>query len=87
VDLAEAGGGLPGGTGLGDLLAGAGDPDGPAEPFPRSGASKRDNFFTVTVPHAFQTDACYWTVQATTDPTYPDGARTAQVLTRRCVLQ
>ncbi|WP_406425161.1 serine/threonine-protein kinase [Streptomyces sp. NBC_01589] len=62
-------------------------PDGPAETFKRSGESRGSNYFTVTVEHTFQTDACYWTVQATTDPASPGGVRTAQVELRRCVVR
>nr|WTB28672.1 serine/threonine protein kinase [Streptomyces sp. NBC_00830] len=58
-------------------------PDGPAETFKRSGANR----YTVPVEHVFQTDACYWTVQATTDPASPGGGRTAQVELRECVVR
>ncbi|MGW4517154.1 protein kinase domain-containing protein [Streptomyces sp. NPDC004393] len=57
-------------------------PDGQADKFERSGASS----YTVTVDHAFQPDACYWTVQATTDPASADGGATAQWQLHRCVV-
>ncbi|MDT0467281.1 serine/threonine-protein kinase [Streptomyces gibsoniae] len=58
-------------------------PDGPAQTFKLSGA----NTYTVPVDHAFQTNACYWTVQATTDPASPGGGRTAQVELKECVVR
>ncbi|MDT0567269.1 serine/threonine-protein kinase [Streptomyces sp. DSM 3412] len=64
----------------GDSRGQLGTADGASQTFERSGATQ----YTLTVDHAFRSNACYWAVQATTTPTSADGGASQQLLTRRC---
>jgi serine/threonine-protein kinase len=43
--------------------------------------------YTITDPHTFNTQACYWGVAATTNPEADNGSSWQQILTRQCQIQ
>ncbi|MFD4143164.1 serine/threonine-protein kinase [Streptomyces sp. NPDC058572] len=58
-----------------------GTPDG-TQTFERSGATQ----YTLDLTHSFSGRACYWGVQATTNPTAANGSSMQQILTQRCTI-
>ncbi|BBC35018.1 Serine/threonine protein kinase [Streptomyces graminofaciens] len=64
----------------GDTGGQLGTPDGAVQTLERSGATQ----YTLTVDHTFRSNACYWSVRATTTPASADGGASQQLLTRRC---
>ncbi|MFD1657555.1 protein kinase [Streptomyces caeni] len=67
----------------GNVYGQPGDPDGAAQTFLRSGATR----YTLTVNHTFQGTGCYWGVRATTSPASAGGGAWQQLLTWRCTLR
>jgi eukaryotic-like serine/threonine-protein kinase len=59
---------------------GPGTPDGPAQTYRRSGATR----YTLSVDHTFQGTGCYWAVGAVTVPASVGGGASQQLLTGRC---
>lgn len=62
---------------------GPGVPDGTADTFERSGATR----YTLTVEHVFQSSrACYWRLTAGSSPTAANGGSQQEIVTRRCTV-
>ncbi|MEV0041829.1 hypothetical protein [Streptomyces sp. NPDC050804] len=53
-----------------------------SQTFRREGATQ----YTIPLDHTFQRQACYWGVQATTDPAPASGGSSQQIVIRRCVI-
>ncbi|MFE0088039.1 protein kinase [Streptomyces sp. NPDC058991] len=62
---------------------GPGTPDGTADTFERSGATR----YTLTVEHVFQNArACYWRLTADSPPGAANGGSRQEIVTQRCTL-
>ncbi|TLQ47470.1 serine/threonine-protein kinase [Streptomyces marianii] len=63
---------------------GPGTPDGAADTFERSGATR----YTLTVEHAFQNvRACYWRLTADSSPGAANGGSRQEIVTWRCTVE
>ncbi|MER6434540.1 serine/threonine-protein kinase [Streptomyces sp900105245] len=60
-----------------------GQPDGEPRVFERNGYDE----YTLTLDHTVVHDACFWSVEISSDPASVDGSDSRQLLAQRCVFQ